>query len=188
MHASTHTPTLTHTTTPPAQVLIATDVLSRGFDVSQARPPRPPMRLPAAGIAVAPNLPCVHACPPVGLPPAPTPHKLSHATPASGRHTLRHQVTLVVNYDIPVERDGLMPAYDTYLHRIGRSGRFGRKGAAFNLICGDKARRGPRGGAWAVENRGGVCLTRCLFGAGAVRLRGEGAPRAVMTRNLRIDS
>ena len=26
------------------------------------------------------------------------------------------------------------PAYETYLHRIGRSGRFGRKGAAFNLI------------------------------------------------------
>ena len=26
------------------------------------------------------------------------------------------------------------PAYETYLLRIGRSGRFGRKGAAFNLI------------------------------------------------------
>ncbi|KAI8463732.1 MAG: P-loop containing nucleoside triphosphate hydrolase protein [Monoraphidium minutum] len=64
------------------KILIATDVLSRGFDVSQ--------------------------------------------------------VTLVVNYDIPVERDGRTPAFDTYLHRIGRSGRFGRKGAAFNLICGEQ--------------------------------------------------
>ncbi len=45
------------------------------------------------------------------------------------------QVTLVINYDVPVERDGITPAYETYLHRIGRSGRFGRKGAAFNLMC-----------------------------------------------------
>jgi ATP-dependent RNA helicase DDX19/DBP5 len=47
-------------------------------------------------------------------------------------------VTLVVNYDVPVERDGLTPAYDTYLHRIGRSGRFGRRGAAFNLVYGQQ--------------------------------------------------
>jgi ATP-dependent RNA helicase DDX19/DBP5 len=49
-------------------------------------------------------------------------------------------VTLVVNYDIPLERDGATPAYDTYLHRIGRSGRFGRKGAAFNFVCGEQVR------------------------------------------------
>jgi len=47
------------------------------------------------------------------------------------------QVTLVVNYDVPVERGTREPAFETYLHRIGRSGRFGRKGAAFNLICGE---------------------------------------------------
>uniref|UniRef100_A0A7S0WXR9 RNA helicase n=1 Tax=Chlamydomonas leiostraca TaxID=1034604 RepID=A0A7S0WXR9_9CHLO len=61
------------------KILISTDVLSRGFDVSQ--------------------------------------------------------VTLVINYDVPVERDQRTPNYETYLHRIGRSGRFGRKGAAFNLIA-----------------------------------------------------
>lgn len=37
------------------------------------------------------------------------------------------QVSLVVNYDFP--RD-----HEAYLHRIGRSGRFGRKGIAVNLI------------------------------------------------------
>ncbi|CAD7699818.1 unnamed protein product [Ostreobium quekettii] len=42
------------------------------------------------------------------------------------------EVTLVVNYDIPTDRNR-EPAYETYLHRIGRSGRFGRKGVAFNL-------------------------------------------------------
>ena len=44
------------------------------------------------------------------------------------------QVTLVVNFDLPVDRQGA-PAYETYMHRIGRSGRFGRKGAAFNFCC-----------------------------------------------------
>jgi len=41
-------------------------------------------------------------------------------------------VTVVVNYDVPSYRD---PA--CYVHRIGRSGRFGRKGVAINLI-GDR--------------------------------------------------
>ena len=45
-------------------------------------------------------------------------------------------VTLVVNYDAPTEKDSITPAYETYLHRIGRSGRFGNKGAAFNLVTG----------------------------------------------------
>lgn len=67
------------------KILIATDVLSRGFDVTQ--------------------------------------------------------VTLVINFDVPVERDFRTPAFETYLHRIGRSGRFGRKGAAFNLVTGETERR-----------------------------------------------
>ncbi|KAI3381076.1 hypothetical protein SNEBB_001422 [Seison nebaliae] len=37
------------------------------------------------------------------------------------------QVTLVINYDLPKNRE-------TYIHRIGRSGRFGRKGTAINFI------------------------------------------------------
>ena len=37
------------------------------------------------------------------------------------------QVSLVINYD--------MPKYpQTYIHRIGRSGRFGRKGSAINFV------------------------------------------------------
>lgn len=50
-------------------------------------------------------------------------------------------MTLVINFDIPVERDMRTPNYETYLHRIGRSGRFGRKGAAFNLVVGPEVRR-----------------------------------------------
>lgn len=46
------------------------------------------------------------------------------------------QVTIVINFDLPitVSRE---PDYDTYLHRIGRTGRFGKKGIAINLVGGD---------------------------------------------------
>ena len=50
------------------------------------------------------------------------------------------QVNLVINFNVPVERDNSVPAFETYLHRIGRSGRFGRKGAAFNLLTGPAVR------------------------------------------------
>jgi ATP-dependent RNA helicase DDX19/DBP5 len=47
-------------------------------------------------------------------------------------------VCLVVNYDVPVDKDG-NPDYETYLHRIGRTGRFGRKGTAINLISDQRS-------------------------------------------------
>jgi len=37
------------------------------------------------------------------------------------------QVSLVINYDLPLNREN-------YIHRIGRSGRFGRKGTAINFV------------------------------------------------------
>lgn len=40
------------------------------------------------------------------------------------------QVSLVINYDLPTDKEN-------YIHRIGRSGRFGRKGTAINLITKD---------------------------------------------------
>ncbi|XVE61600.1 hypothetical protein DITRI_Ditri06bG0053300 [Diplodiscus trichospermus] len=50
----------------------------------------------------------------------------------------QQQVNLVINYDLPVKHDNRTePDCEVYLHRIGRAGRFGRKGAVFNLICGD---------------------------------------------------
>ncbi|KAM3872118.1 ATP-dependent RNA helicase DDX19A [Diretmus argenteus] len=43
------------------------------------------------------------------------------------------QVSVVVNFDLPVDRDGNADN-ETYLHRIGRTGRFGKKGFAFNMV------------------------------------------------------
>nr|XP_004238462.1 DEAD-box ATP-dependent RNA helicase 38 [Solanum lycopersicum] len=49
------------------------------------------------------------------------------------------QVNLVVNYDLPVRHESpTEPDHEVYLHRIGRAGRFGRKGAIFNLLCSDR--------------------------------------------------
>jgi ATP-dependent RNA helicase DDX19/DBP5 len=48
------------------------------------------------------------------------------------------QVTHVINYDLPEEHDTKEPDYATYLHRIGRTARFGRKGIAVNFIAGPK--------------------------------------------------
>jgi len=43
------------------------------------------------------------------------------------------QVSLVINYDLPINREN-------YIHRIGRSGRFGRKGVAINFISQEDVR------------------------------------------------
>jgi len=48
-------------------------------------------------------------------------------------------VKLVINFDIPIkrEKDGFIDVdYETYLHRIGRTGRFDTKGIGINLVCG----------------------------------------------------
>jgi ATP-dependent RNA helicase DDX19/DBP5 len=47
-------------------------------------------------------------------------------------------VCLVINYDVPVDGKG-EPDFETYLHRIGRTGRFGRKGTAINLISDERS-------------------------------------------------
>jgi len=38
-----------------------------------------------------------------------------------------HQINVVINFDMPEEKE-------SYIHRIGRSGRFGRKGVAINFV------------------------------------------------------
>lgn len=42
-------------------------------------------------------------------------------------------MSLVINYDLPTQPEN-------YLHRIGRSGRFGRKGVAINFVTNEDER------------------------------------------------
>jgi len=52
-------------------------------------------------------------------------------------------VKLVINFDLPVKKkDGnTEPDFETYLHRIGRTGRFGSKGIGINLCCGERDKK-----------------------------------------------
>jgi ATP-dependent RNA helicase len=50
-----------------------------------------------------------------------------------GRGLDVQQVSLVICYDLPQNRE-------LYIHRIGRSGRFGRKGVAINFVTNDDVR------------------------------------------------
>lgn len=52
------------------------------------------------------------------------------ATDVWGRGLDVQQVSLVINYDLPSSRE-------LYIHRIGRSGRFGRKGVAINFATNE---------------------------------------------------
>lgn len=52
------------------------------------------------------------------------------ATDVWGRGLDVQQVSLVICYDLPTNRE-------LYIHRIGRSGRFGRKGVAINFVTDD---------------------------------------------------
>ena len=98
------------------------------------------------------------ACRPFLSPPPPSPFFLprnSHLAPLTPLGASRGQsrilittnvlsrgidvpaVTLVIQYDMPVMKGGVCDP-ETYLHRVGRTGRFGRKGVALNLIHDDK--------------------------------------------------
>ena len=55
------------------------------------------------------------------------------ALSSQGRGIDVQQVSLVINYDLPNNRE-------LYIHRIGRSGRFGRKGVAINFVKSDDIR------------------------------------------------
>eukprot|EP00388_Colpodella_angusta_P029849 GDKK01017824.1.p1 GENE.GDKK01017824.1~~GDKK01017824.1.p1 ORF type:complete len:404 (+),score=46.88 GDKK01017824.1:32-1213(+) len=54
-------------------------------------------------------------------------YRVMVTTDVWGRGLDVQQVSLVVNYDLPSDRE-------LYIHRIGRSGRFGRKGVAINFV------------------------------------------------------
>ena len=60
-------------------------------------------------------------------------HRILVSTDIWGRGIDVQQVSLVICYDLPNNRE-------LYIHRIGRSGRFGRKGVAINFVKSDDIR------------------------------------------------
>ena len=43
------------------------------------------------------------------------------------------QISVVINYDMPLDHRG-NPEPEAYLHRVGRTGRFGRTGVSINFV------------------------------------------------------
>lgn len=64
--------------------------------------------------------------------------RLLVATDLFGRGIDIERVNLVINYGNPPPYPDFPTERDTYLHRVGRAGRFGTKGLAINFIRADE--------------------------------------------------
>ena len=53
------------------------------------------------------------------------------ATDLLGRGIDVERVNIVINYDFPIDKD-------TYIHRVGRAGRFGTNGLAISMVSSDE--------------------------------------------------
>lgn len=68
------------------------------------------------------------------------------STDVFGRGIDIERINVAVNYDMPDsppnastgEADAIASAADTYLHRVGRAGRFGTKGVAVSFVSSEK--------------------------------------------------
>lgn len=86
------------------------------------------------------------------------------------------QVSLVINYELPTQKEN-------YIHRIGRAGRFGRKGVTINLLCNDEIRAMEE-----IENHFRIKMEALPNDLAKIRLlKGgvngdQGRPRKVMPR------
>lgn len=58
-------------------------------------------------------------------------------TDVFGRGIDVERVNIVINYDFPQVNERGESFVDTYLHRIGRAGRFGTKGMAISFVSGE---------------------------------------------------
>lgn len=65
--------------------------------------------------------------------------KVLITTNVSARGIDVEQVTVVVNFDLPVLHGSQQADCETYLHRIGRTGRFGKTGLAINMVDGARS-------------------------------------------------
>lgn len=68
-------------------------------------------------------------------------------------------VTVVVNFDLPILQESKQADCETYLHRIGRTGRFGKAGLAINMIDSNKSLQVMK----AIEKHFSKSTVNCLF-------------------------
>ena len=61
-------------------------------------------------------------------------HRILVATEIFGRGIDIEKINIVFNYDMPSESD-------SYLHRVGRAGRFGTKGLAITFVESDEDKK-----------------------------------------------
>ena len=60
--------------------------------------------------------------------------KLLITTDLLARGYDNREVHLIINLDIPKIHKSEEPNYETYMHRVGRTGRFGDRGVALNIV------------------------------------------------------
>jgi superfamily II DNA/RNA helicase len=77
------------------------------------------------------------------LPPSCAQVRILVATDLVGRGIDVERVNIVINYDMPVTDDRHGNGADTYLHRVGRAGRFGTKGLAITFVSTQVITCGP---------------------------------------------
>ncbi|KAK0924492.1 Suppressor of the cold-sensitive snRNP biogenesis mutant brr1-1 [Friedmanniomyces endolithicus] len=73
-------------------------------------------------------------------------HRICVSTDVFGRGIDIERINVAVNYDMPdspanpggSDKDSLAQAADTYLHRVGRAGRFGTKGVAVSFVSSER--------------------------------------------------
>ncbi|KAK4569592.1 Suppressor of the cold-sensitive snRNP biogenesis mutant brr1-1 [Recurvomyces mirabilis] len=73
-------------------------------------------------------------------------HRICVSTDVFGRGIDIERINVAVNYDMPdspanpgsADKESLASAADTYLHRVGRAGRFGTKGVAVSFVSNER--------------------------------------------------
>lgn len=66
--------------------------------------------------------------------------RVTVATNVMARGIDIESVNIVINYDLPVNPETKEIDLETYLHRIGRTGRFGKEGLAINFVDNERTR------------------------------------------------
>ena len=99
------------------------------------------------------------------------------STDVFGRGIDIERINVAVNYDMPDsppnastgESDAIASAADTYLHRVGRAGRFGTKGVAVSFVSSERDEKVIQ----AIEARFDKKIEEYPAGGAGVNVKGD---------------